>query len=292
MATLVAMVAELLSGARDLLARGDTAAAAVCLRAALKLEPSCLEAHNLIEQHRLAGNFGEWTGLDCVISPRDDIFRYFANHPTSTNPLRDYLCDGWRTSVELMQVLEAHGLALSKIESFLEFASGHGRFTRHLVRLLPLGALHVSDVVANAVEFAKQQFGVDGFCSNSQPELIKAPRRYEVVFVLSLFSHLPPSSWAKWLARLMQLAQPGGLLIFSTHGEASAAREGVSMPSEGCHFVPSSESTALSADEYGCTYATEAYVRAVIRSALGKVEVRHFGAHFWGYQDAYALRAT
>ena len=151
--------------------------AAAAIRAAREVPATRLAAHNLIERRGLDGAFAQMFGLNCRIAPRDDIFHFFAGHPTSTNPLRDYLADGWRTLAELMQLLEAVDRPLLKLASVLEFASGHGRFTRHLVKAIGPQRVTVSDVVADAVGFARDTFGVQGFVSDPQPEAVAAPLR-------------------------------------------------------------------------------------------------------------------
>jgi SAM-dependent methyltransferase len=99
----------------------------------------------------------------------------------------------------LLLLLERADQPLVKMNHVLEFASGHGRFTRHLVKAIGPGRVTVSDVVADAVDFARQSFGVQGFVSHAVPEQLAWPRRYDLVFVLSLFSHLPRGSWgAGW----------------------------------------------------------------------------------------------
>ena len=115
---------DLLPLARDLIAQGRLAQASHCLQALLRLQPTHLEAHNLLETHRLDGNFTDAFGIESRISPDDDIFRFFANHPSCTNPIRDYLSDGWRTMVELGRLLESLDRPLGRCGSFLEFASG------------------------------------------------------------------------------------------------------------------------------------------------------------------------
>ena len=127
---------QLLERAQQLLAAGDPVAASPLLLSARAQKDTMLAAHALIEQHGLSGSFRNMTGLDCTISASDDIFGFFAGHPSSINPLRDYFADGWRTLAELMTVMERVGQPLVQSQHFLEFASGHGRFTRHLVKLL------------------------------------------------------------------------------------------------------------------------------------------------------------
>ena len=270
---------------------GDAPAATAALTAARGHPVTRLEAHNLMERHQLPGAFSEWVGVNCEVSPQDDIFRFFAGHPTSVNPLRDYFADGWRTLSELMLLLESVQRPLLGAGSFLEFASGHGRFTRHLVKALGAERVTVSDVVPDAVAFARATLGVPGFLSAARPEDVAWPRRYGVVFVLSLFSHLPRSSWGRWLARLVDAVEPGGLLVFTTHGTEAARRARVTLDAEGYFFAPSSESTAIDAQEYGTAFTDEAFVRARTAELAGTVEVLRWAPMwFWHHQDAWVLQ--
>lgn len=285
-------VPDLVLLARQALAAGDRERAAVCLRAALQLEPADLAAHNLREEEKLPDFMSGWTGVDARISPDDDIFRFFAGHPTSLNPVRDYLADGWRTLSELMWLLEKHDLPLARVTSLLEFACGFGRFTRHLVKRLPDGALCVSDIVPAAMEQLPRQFAVNAVASTRLPEDLLLPERYEVVFVLSLFSHLPLAIWSRWLARLWAATRPGGLLVFSTHGISCVDRANVKLDADGFAFFSESESTALDGADYGVSYTSEAFVRrAVQEHAPGAVHT-FMPDHFWSQQDAHILRRS
>ena len=282
---------QLLQEGLLLLGQGDRTGAAQVLARARSERDTLLQAHALIESNDLVGSFRNIMGLDCTISPQDDIFGFFAGHASSTNPLRDYLADGWRTLSELMLLLEAVGQPLLQTPSVLEFASGHGRFTRHLVKVLGPSRVTVSDVVPDAVGFAKQTFGVQGFMSASVPEQVQWPRRYGLVFVLSLFSHLPRSTWSRWLKVLFEAVAPGGLLVFSTHGVKAAAFDSVVLDEEGFFFAPSSESHAIDAQEYGTAFTSEAFVLQSIADTLGADCLVHKApVHFWNHQDAYVLR--
>ena len=282
---------RLLDEGQQLLAQGDRAGAAQVLARARDERDTVLAAHALIENYGLVGSFTNMTGLDCSISPQDDIFSFFAGHPSSRNPLRDYFADGWRTLSELMLLLEAVDQPLLKTPRVLEFASGHGRFTRHLAKALGAGRVVVSDVVPSAVAFSKSTFGVDGFLSASVPEEVQWPQRYELVFVLSLFSHLPRSTWSRWLKVLFEAVAPGGLLVFSTHGVKAAAFDSVVLDEEGFFFAPSSESHAIDAQEYGTAFTSEAFVLQSIADTLGADCLVHKApVHFWNHQDAYVLR--
>ncbi len=282
--------ADLLRAGTTLLGRGDRSAATAVLQRALDEPDTRLAAHNLIERHDLPGAFSDMMAMSCQIAPGDDIFHFFEGHPTSTNPLRDYLADGWRTLSELMLLLEAVDRPLLQTGSFLEFASGHGRFTRHLVKAMGAERVTVSDVVKDAVDFSQRTFGVQGFVSTSAPEALVWPQRYDVVFVLSLFSHLPRSTWARWLTRLYDGVAPGGVLVFTTHGQRATAFDNVTLDDEGFFFAPSSESNAIDRFEYGTTFTSEEFVRARIAETVGADALVHVApVQFWNHQDAYVL---
>ena len=281
----------LLPAGQSCLDPGDRAGSAAAWQGARAQPATRLAAHNLIELNGLEGAFAQMFGLNCAIAPQDDIFHFFAGHPTSNNPLRDYLADGWRTLSELLLLLERADQPLVKMNHVLEFASGHGRFTRHLVKAIGPGRVTVSDVVADAVDFARQSFGVQGFVSHAVPEQLAWPRRYDLVFVLSLFSHLPRGSWGRWLAVLWDAVAPGGLLVFSTHGSEAARRAGVALDGEGYFFAPSSESNAIDAQEYGTAFTDEAFVRARVNElAPAPVQVDRAPVWFWNHQDAWVLK--
>jgi hypothetical protein len=289
--TAVLSAQERLHQAKQHLARGERDSATALLQALL-LEPSTrLEAHHLIESEDLPGSFTNMMGLNCRISPEDDIFKFFCSHPSSQNPLRDYFADGWRTLSELMLLLEVVDQPLLKTNHFLEFASGHGRFTRHLVKALGAQRVTVSDVVPSAVAFSKSTFGVHGFESELIPEQVLFPQRYDVVFVLSLFSHLPKSTWGRWLKCLYGGVAKGGVLVFSTHGMKAAKHDNVTLDADGFFFAPSSESSAIDVNQYGTTFTSEDFVISQIEQTLGRHVLEHKALlQFWNHQDAYVLR--
>lgn len=275
--------------ARQLLAQGDAAAASTCLNAALELAPAHLGAHNLREQHRLPGHYSEWTGVNAVVAPDDDIFAFFAAHPTSINPVRDYLSDGWRTFHELTRVLDKVDKRVFRVQSFLEFACGHGRFTRHLAQALPLGAVTASDVVPGSVDFVCHHFGVRGFYSTTRPEDLPPSGTHEVVFALSLFSHLPEATWQRWLSVLYERVAPGGALVVSLHGDKCARLNGVSLEQQPFVFYPSSESHAIDGATYGTTFTRRDWVEATARAVAPRARIHFEPEVFWGNQDALII---
>ena len=284
---------EELARGQALLAAGDADAAAVALRRAAMNPATQLAAHNLIEAHGLPGAFASWMGLESRIDPQDDVYGFFTGYGTWSSPLRDYLADGWRTLSELTLLLERTGRTLTGCGPVLEFASGHGRFTRHLVKALGCERVTVSDVVPGAVAFSKTHFGVKGFVSHASPADVQWPGRYGLVFVLSLFSHLPRSTWQDWLIKLWEAVEPGGLLVLTTHGEFAVRRAGVTLDESGFYFVAASESKAINAEQYGTAFTSSAFVQEQMASLSSQPASWHMEpAWFWAHQDAYVLQKS
>lgn len=258
------------------------------LDALRRAHPGDLALHNWIEAERPALSFGRWMRVDCRIDPRDEIFRFFASHPSSLNPARDYLADGWRSLAELLTLLDRCGRRLSTLDSLLEYASGYGRLTRHLAPLLP-GRLWVADVMPGANDFAARSFGAIPAPASTDPNALDFGRSFEAVFVLSLFTHLPPKRWGAWLQALYAALEPGGLLIFSVHSEGCDRPPGADFDADGVCYQAGSESSHLDTADYGTTYTTRAWVTAQVEAALGHRPLLQEGPWFWIGQDAVVV---
>lgn len=281
-------IAALVASA-DKLAASDPSGAAKRYAEAMLADPANIAAHNALERLKAPQSYGRWMHVNCLIDPRDDIFRFFANHESAKNPIREYLSDGWRTLSELMVILEIIDRPLLKTQRMLEFASGFGRFTRHLVRTLP-SRVTCADVLPGSMEFAQEQFGVNTLPSAHDPASLKFPVTFDLVFVLSLFTHLPPWTWQPWLRALGQGVSPGGVLLFSVHNEEAARELGVAFDENGTRFIASSESPSLDGEVYGTTFTTRSFVEAQVELVFGRPPSAYFPNAFWSGQDAVVVR--
>jgi len=273
----------------DSLAVSAPAEAAKLYAAAMLADPANITAHNALERMKAPQAYGRWMHVNCRIDPRDDIFKFFAGHEIAKNPIREYLSDGWRTLSELMVILETLDQPLLKMASVMEFAAGFGRFTRHLVRVLP-GRVSCADVLPGSVDFLHEQFGVKTMLSDHDPAALKFAEQYELVFVLSMFTHLPPAKWQAWMKSLAAAVKPGGLLVFSVCNETEARALGLTFDEDGTRFLSSSESPSLDAEVYGTTYTTRRFVEEQVEQAFGRPPSHYFPYAFWVGQDAVVMR--
>lgn len=101
---------------------------------------------------------------------------------------------------------------------WLDFGCGSGRVA---LRLAARPGLAVSgvDVDARAVRWLGRELGEERFLRSSpRPPLPFAPASFDVVFAVSVFTHLDEGAQLEWLDELGRVLRPGGLLLASTHG--------------------------------------------------------------------------
>jgi len=111
----------------------------------------------------------------------------------------------------------------------LDFASGFGQVTRHIVADVAPENVWVADIQADGAAFQERYLGVHGIVSTAEPERFSGDLTFDAVLVSSLLT-LPEARFVSWLQRLGALGAPGGLLLLSVHdtslrleGEGSAA---------------------------------------------------------------------
>jgi SAM-dependent methyltransferase len=230
-----------------------------------------------------------------TIDPRDEMLRFLREH--RANPLQEYFSSGATAVSDFEDMLDKAGRSYDQVDSLLEFACGYGRMTRFLVHRMPRHKITVSDIDVRAVDFTTRTFGVRGFYSTAEAKRLTWNARHDVIFIASLFSHLSRPFWESWLPRLVELLEPAGLLVFSTHGSYALSLLGAETTPcleetvPGFWFTRSNETYGrLPTDYYGTAYVSDDYVRAFVSShRLGEMVAFH-PAKLWEFQDLYVLR--
>lgn len=174
------------------------------------------------------------------------------------------------------------------VSSLLDFASGYGRLTRALVQRMPIERLWISDIYADAVAWQAETFDVNTFVSVANPTELDHAQKHDIVFVGSLFSHLPADLFRAWLARLYAMLTPTGILAFSTH-DPSLLPDGELMDESGIRFFRWSESGSLDPDIYGMAYVTDAFVADAVARVDSGARCRHFPKGLYENQVLYVV---
>lgn len=146
--------------------------------------------------------------------------------------------------------------------SILDFACGYGRFLRFAVFGLPHDGIHAAEVKSEALDFVTQTFHVPGIASTTDPAAFEPQERFDFIWVVSLFSHLPDALFHAWLAKLASLLTPRGVLAFSVRG-AELLPADRTLPN-GIEFQSASEDAGLDPTIYGTSYVSAEYVAETI----------------------------
>jgi SAM-dependent methyltransferase len=170
----------------------------------------------------------------------------------------------YHTAAEVIRRLERS----CPVPRILDFACGYGRLLNLLVHKVPSERIWASEIQPDAVSYATRRFGVHGLQSSERPEDFDPDERFDLIWVASLFSHLPPGLFQRWLKRLAELLSPQGIMLFTVHDQALLPAD-MEMPEAGILYIEGSENADLSTDIYGTTFVNEGYVRAAVADMLG-----------------------
>jgi SAM-dependent methyltransferase len=171
------------------------------------------------------------------------------------------------------------GREFGEVRSWLDFGSGYGRVVRFLVQRTPPETVWASDVIEEAVEFCKDEFGVHPLHSSASIADLELPR-FDFVYAISVITHLDEANSRELLARLPEWLEPGGIVMFTTHGRWSLDNLGFysdvyeqmrptierDVRERGLAFVPYHH---YAGDDYGMTWHSADHVKETMRELHG-----------------------
>ena len=242
---------------------------------------------------RLCEAVAQAVGVPADVHAGDAIFRFIWEHPSfaaKADAVRYYFTDGARSAAQVRAIVDRWMPAAPPLR-ILEFASGYGAVTRHARAALAPHHLSACVIHPEANAFNARTFSVRTIQSATVPEKLALPRPFDVIFVLSFFSHMPRATWTRWLQRLYRAIRPGGLLVFTTHGLASMAQmDEKPLDADGFWFAPGSEQHDLDGADYGQTVTSRDFVDAQIATLPGAECLQYEPGYWWGHQDLFVLR--
>jgi len=112
---------------------------------------------------------------------------------------------------------------LHELTSVLDFGCGCGRVTRYWDGFA--GSVAGSDLDREAVEWCNRNLRFGRFELNAlEPPLVFADASFDLVYALSVFTHLTASLQLSWRDELVRVLRPGGRLLLTTHGRSYLPR--------------------------------------------------------------------
>lgn len=135
-----------------------------------------------------------------------------------------FLTSGRRTAEIVAESAQRGGRDIHRIDSILDFGCGCGRVARHWPGLT--GAeVSGCDYNPELVAWVDRNLPHVSAAQNQlEPPLPFDAARFELIYSISVFTHLTEPLQRRWLQELARVIRPGGLLLFTTHGQGHADR--------------------------------------------------------------------
>jgi SAM-dependent methyltransferase len=223
----------------------------------------------------------------------------------------EYLDGGRLAAQALAAGVRSAGGDPAQLTSVLDFGCGAGRVLPHFARLAPGARCAGCDVDRAAVEWAAARRPVGEWSLSSfEPPLPFAPERFDLVYSVSVFSHLGHGLQERWLREVRRVLAPGGIALLSVHGPSAfeAFRSGrvrtswcpaevfarEPLRARDFVFTPYVRSLWTAAElpgvgsEYGLAFHGPDFIRKVWGRELSVVEIRERALSDW--QDLVIAR--
>lgn len=196
---------------------------------------------------------------------------------------------------DLRRAARAVGAPLDAGErTVLDFGCGCGRVMRHFDHELASGVqLHGADVDPEAVAWCAENLANYGqFCTvDRKGRAPFADEMFDVIYAVSVFTHLMPEDQDHWLGELDRILDPSGFLLISVMGETAlrlaAPDIAAQVAQKGWHFLYDGGTSGLPPWYQSCFHSEE-----YIRENWGKRFdiVRYMPGGICGSQDLVILQ--
>lgn len=132
-----------------------------------------------------------------------------------------YYNDGRQTAVELIRLLLPWKNLHEKSSTVMDWGCGPGRVVRHLPGLLERQeGIYGTDYNAEYIRWNNRNIpGVKFLHNELLPPLDLKSNSLDVIYGLSIITHLSPSAHEAWVNEFHRLLKPGGILLLTTHGQ-------------------------------------------------------------------------
>jgi len=236
------------------------------------------------------------TGPDGLALPPVHLVRITSGcaRQARNNPERMYQSffeRGRQAATWIHDMVARAGRDMAEMESILDFGCGCGRVIRHW-RDLERPDLHGCDYNPYLVGWCAENLPFARFAVNGlEPPLPYDDDAFDLVYSISIFTHLDESLQQPWIEELARIVRPGGLALVTVTGPELAREllrpEDLARFENGELVVKRSELSGMNAC---AAYHPARYIRAELARGLELVEHAVSGAPDVR-QDAVLLRA-
>ncbi|MEO8779344.1 MAG: class I SAM-dependent methyltransferase [Rhodanobacter sp.] len=207
-----------------------------------------------------------------------------------------YLANGRSIARCLVDVLSAQGVALKHLV-VLDFACGPGRVIGELASAAESCTLYGSDIDRQAIAWATENLSsLAHFSVNSTAAPTDyASAMFDVIYSVSLFTHLDAPGQDEWLAEMRRMLKPSGVLLATTHGrftlDSCTPAERVALQRDGIVYRTDHRGR-FKLDGLPDFYQTTFHTMEYVRQHWGRYlpVVAHIEGGLNGHQDIVVMR--
>jgi SAM-dependent methyltransferase len=165
------------------------------------------------------------------------------------------------------------GVELADATYILDFGCGCGRVIRHLPSHTKAALMGV-DYNPRAIGWCARNLKGEFRTNRLHPPLDLPADRFDLVYLLSVFTHLHPDTQGSWLAELARVARPGGIVLTTFHDESHPALESFTgalrdLQRDGVYFY----NDRLEGSNLFSTFQTRAAARALFENYFEVVRI-------------------
>ena len=132
---------------------------------------------------------------------------------------RWFLESGRSSAETIREAVGRHGVGLDSIRRMLDFGCGCGRVLRHWQQLGGV-EVHAAEPEERLEEWCTRNLPFAVVSRSSElPPLTYEAEAFDVVYAVSVFTHLTEGAQLLWMTELERIIRPGGLLLLTVHGD-------------------------------------------------------------------------
>lgn len=136
--------------------------------------------------------------------------------PSESMPGENYIWVGQSAAECIIAAIATS--KLTKVNSVLDMPCGHGRVLRHLVALFPHAYIDACDLDKEGLSFCEEAFGARPIVSQEDLTKVDFGKKYDLIWIGSLFTHLSKDRTAEWLVHLSKYLTDAGIIVATFHG--------------------------------------------------------------------------
>lgn len=176
-----------------------------------------------------------------------------------------FLNVGQRCSKDVEIALQGINRHIGSFQNILDFGCGCGRVLRWFREYSKSSNFYGTDIDFNSISWCRQNLDFAKFSINQPLPPLKYPDRFfDMIYAVSVFTHVDETYQFRWLNELKRIVKPKGILILTVHGrycwESLPYEHILEIEEKGFMFVKLEKIKSQFPEWYQTAYHSKGYV--------------------------------